>query len=1181
MRCHDCQPLLLDHLYGLLDPAEAAAVEQHLTGCVGCASARDREARAAGLFARAAMHSFPAVRFVPPAEAVPSSAVPARKPTSVRGRWAVAAAVWALVPATVLPLTWLTTRAANSRTAADAAYARAKTAAGPMRDAVAKNDADVAASEKVKAVVAAWVAAEKAADLAAQDRPAVVRVTRPETVQPGAPNVFAVEVEPRESLGERTVAAEIRDAAGTVLHTQPLVANKLAGPQPVRLPADVWAKLQPGAELFLTVSTTTTDRERGRLALIDPVRLAGPVYATMLVTDRATYRPGDRVRFRSLTLDRATFRPPPHEQALAFSLRTRDGTPVPGTATVYGTTALVRDGETTPVTGPDGEPVRGVGVGELALPNQLPDGDYLLTLVEVPGRGGRSAAITTPVTRPIRVRAGEGGRFTKTITPAAGGPGQPINLTAELKLAGRPVAGADVSAVATVDGNDFVIVRVLDKKTDAGGKARIVVSLPPAKDMPRGDLRVKVTFKHDGAEESVAERIPVPGKDLVVEFFPEGGALVAGVPNRVYVRATSATGAPVGVRGTVSDEAGAVAKVEEPARDALSARGLGVVTFTPQAGAAYRLTLDEVGGRTFPLPAATADGVAMTVLDPVTEPGRPVRVKLVSTADRALVVGAYTRGRLADTKAVAAKAGAAVEVTLLAGADARGGVVRLTVFDSGAGFRPVAERLAFRHPGEKLNLTVGAPVLGDNGVSLPVAAADETGKPAAAILWAAAVRTSAAPGARDRSLPTHFLLAGEVETPDELEHADFLLTDHPAAAAGLDLVLATQGWRRFVEQNPAALAGRSPAAGRLLAMSGAGPVGTDANPAHGRLFEQFWPRYEAAARDHDAARAARPAGSTVVELVAAYDARRRETAELAAAAEAAAAPLVAARGWVNLLAVGLAVAAVGAAAVGLRTRTDRRGLAPLAVAAGGAGTLALLLSLMAPPEMPNADYALDAPPAVVVPPADPAAPPVKGTPAVPPANLAVVNPKTGKVEPPPVFSGVGSPGPAQRLIPQKGDPLFPPPVSPFAPTGGISESDLQKQPGAVRTKSPVPGGIGPMSLGGAVADADPALGRAQALAGGLEPIIRTADPVIADRLRAAIPWVPPMVVREYAAPRPSAGATSDTLLWRPLIVLPSDGRTTLTFAPGDAAGGYEVVVAGHIPDGRIGTVRRVVPGARD
>jgi hypothetical protein len=56
---------------------------------------------------------------------------------------------------------------------------------------------------------------------------------------------------------------------------------------------------------------------------------------------------------------------------------------------------------------------------------------------------------------------------------------------------------------------------------------------------------------------------------------------------------------------------------------------------------------------------------------------------------------------------------------------------------------------------------------------------------------------------QDRLLPTHFLLSGEVRNSAELEHADFLLTDHPKAAVALDLLLGTQGWRRFAEQDVA------------------------------------------------------------------------------------------------------------------------------------------------------------------------------------------------------------------------------------------------------------------------------------------------------------------------------------------------------------------------------------------
>ena len=47
--------------------------------------------------------------------------------------------------------------------------------------------------------------------------------------------------------------------------------------------------------------------------------------------------------------------------------------------------------------------------------------------------------------------------------------------------------------------------------------------------------------------------MPVVGRNVIVEFFPEGGNLVAGVPCRVYFRATTPAGQPVDIRGTLTD----------------------------------------------------------------------------------------------------------------------------------------------------------------------------------------------------------------------------------------------------------------------------------------------------------------------------------------------------------------------------------------------------------------------------------------------------------------------------------------------------------------------------------------------------------------------------------------------------------------------------------------------------
>ncbi|MBY0459198.1 MAG: hypothetical protein K2V38_17855, partial [Gemmataceae bacterium] len=87
------------------------------------------------------------------------------------------------------------------------------------------------------------------------------------------------------------------------------------------------------------------------------------------------------------------------------------------------------------------------------------------------------------------------------------------------------------------------------------------------------------------------------------------------------------------------------------------------------------------------------------------------------------------------------------------------------------------------------------------------------------------------------------------------------------------------------------------------------------------------------------------------------------------------------------------------------------------------------------------------------------------------------------------------------------------------------------------------------------------------------------------RVREAVPPAPPLVVREFAAPRPAlaplpdAPEPTDTVLWQPVIVVPSDGKAVLNFAVGHAPGGYRLVVAGHTTDGRLGEARLVIPGA--
>jgi hypothetical protein len=120
----------------------------------------------------------------------------------------------------------------------------------------------------------------------------------------------------------------------------------------------------------------------------------------------------------------------------------------------------------------------------------------------------------------------------------------------------------------------------------------------------------------------------------------------------------------------------------------------------------------------------------------------------------------------------------------------------------------VAERLVYRKPGRQVNLAVKPDrtrYVPGEPATVTLTATDEHGKPAPAVVMAAVVDKSVITMADEktaRAMPTHFYLTTEVRRPEDLEHADFLLGTHPQAAAALDRLLATQGWRRFAEQDP-------------------------------------------------------------------------------------------------------------------------------------------------------------------------------------------------------------------------------------------------------------------------------------------------------------------------------------------------------------------------------------------
>lgn len=1169
MRCVDCQNQMLDLVYGLLDTAEAAALESHVADCPACAAAKAAAAGEQALIARAAKSSFPSIEFRPPVEGV---IVPKRPTTrTVMIRWAVAAGVILAVAGTVGPTVQNSIRRAAIENGVRDQLLAVRSAREVWqldREMLTerKRSAETVLESAVKAhdtVVTQWVNAEAAVSSA---KSFAVEVTGPASAVAGAPNDYRIRV--ADPIGQPVAAAldvTVTDSAGKVRAEAKF--DPAAPGVTFRLPASVWTDLPSGTGLTLTV--TATDPATGQKSrLAEPINLLPPVYATFLTTDRPLYQPGDTLFFRSLTLDRARFIPPDRDLVLRFDLLDPRGAPVKGLSlTGRSSPAISKGDELSPVLGPDGKPIRGIGCGAFALPANLPTGEYALVAYEIPVGWTKSELPdgTVPLAkRKVQIRKHVPTRYSTSLTFDATGyrPGDTVAATFTANVQGRPLVNAPIMTAVTVNGR-----RVTPRapfNLDAAGSARIEIALPVGAAINTAEVTVTIL---QGDAEIVTRPIPLATQP-VVDFFPEGGDLVAGVEGRVYFRARTADGKPVEFRGELFEGEKAITPVATVGdRTQLgSYRGHGVFSFTPEAGKKY--VVRGPAGE-FALPAIKDDGVVMTIPAGVVGAAQPITVKLASgKVKKSVLVVAYSRGRPVASARATLETGKALTLDLKPDPQSPGGVTRITVFEEeeadGPGRKvltPVAERLVFRRPAEALVLSYATSQSGPQSigarVDLTVTAKTEAGQPTAAILWAAVVNETIFGTADDRTtrgLPAHFFVCSEVEKPDDLEFADFLLTDHPKAAESLDLVLGTQGWRRFAEQAPEVFRRTAPPddADRLMVAVGSrGPVPAEFRPLVQKVADRYRPEYEQALARVESAERRLKVASTPDENV-----RTQYSLALAGLVQVQGTRR-SGDGWMEVqvpVAIGMVILAGVLAFV--RYRLFRRGAAErryLGVAATVAVALAGFLFLtsgqrrgagLADEELRRA-----------------------GANGI---TFSAVNPY-----------GTYQPPPAVRVNPQH--QLT---ERPDSATGQIVRAvAATTAPPGIGTPLESAAGNRTVLQKSLVHDSalnDRIAGNySSRIAARLTP---TPPTPAGQRVRDEVPKHPPFVVREYrhdhAEQRFQAGNAfdaTDTVLWQPVLVVPGSGTIDLGFHLSGSTAGYRVVIAGHTLDGRVGSVTGRMP----
>ena len=432
---------------------------------------------------------------------------------------------------------------------------------------------------------------------------------------------------------------------------------------------------------------------------------------------------------------------------------------------------------------------QGVARNDFALPADLEGGEYTLKLT------GDTGGIDE---KKIIVNTYEAPRLMKTLEllRKAYGEGDEVSAAVELKKqTGEALADHAFTAVVTIDDAE---TQRLSLKTDREGKATVKFALPAS--IARGDGLLAVMVEDGGVTETIQKRIPIVMKKLQLAVFPEGGDLVEGVPGRVYFMAKSLIGKPADIDGNVVDDQGKVVASFSSIHD-----GMGRFELTPEPSRRYHVEITKPVGvvTRVDVPAAHGDGCVLRAVEQASKD--TLRVAAICKTRHHLQIEATLRDKRLAGGAFEAAAGKAALVELPVSRTEQG-AVRVTLFDDNAA--PLAERLVYHGMGSDLKVTLAADkktYAPRDTVKLHVHAADAHGRGIKANVSVAVVDDAVLSFADDKSakILAHLYLEPELgaTAADPIEEPNFYFSDKPEAAAAMDALLATRGYRKFEWRN--------------------------------------------------------------------------------------------------------------------------------------------------------------------------------------------------------------------------------------------------------------------------------------------------------------------------------------------------------------------------------------------
>jgi len=362
-------------------------------------------------------------------------------------------------------------------------------------------------------------------------------------------------------------------------------------------------------------------------------------------------------------------------------------------------------------------------------------------------------------------------------------------------MAGQALANKEVSYHVELDFRSILKGKGI---TDAMGNLQ--VSFVNNQSFVLKSGRISTNIRLDD-KNSATKIFPVKStsNESKVQFFPESGDLINGISSRIGFKAVSSDGLGINVSGFVSNQNN-VRMADFKSEHA----GMGHFILKPEIADTYtaNITFEDGSVKTYPLPKVKSIGYVLSVSNTDTDELK-IRVSTTETAkpNAEITLVAQSNGQVqfvSKNKLTSSTFNASIPKKRFPT-----GILQLTLFS--AQNEPVAERLVFINHSDFLQIDLSSDkpeYKKREKVKLALDSKDPQGKPTLGSFSVAILDESKVPfnEADETTIMSNLLLSSDLKGFIEQPNYYFDETNEDKIRQ-LDILLLTQGWRRFEWKN--------------------------------------------------------------------------------------------------------------------------------------------------------------------------------------------------------------------------------------------------------------------------------------------------------------------------------------------------------------------------------------------